>query len=73
MEFEKDVKNPPDSAEESARGKYFFKKSETEKNVSYYAKATLNIELFISRILFVNCDNISSVINVTVIDTKLLH
>ena len=30
MEFEKDVKNPPDSAEESARGKYFFRKSETE-------------------------------------------
>ena len=31
MEFEKDVKNPPDSAEESARGKYFFRKIETEK------------------------------------------
>ena len=59
MEFEKDVKNPPDSAEESARGKYFFRKSETEKNVSYYAKATTQgIELFILRILLLNCDNI---------------
>ena len=72
MEFEKDVKSPPDSAEESARGKYFFRKSETE--TCYYAKAILNIELFILRILGVNCDNVHSLINVTVcIDTQLLH
>jgi len=34
MEFEKDVKNPPDSAEESARGKYFFRKKVKLKKMS---------------------------------------
>ena len=50
MELEKDVKNPPDSAEESARGKYFFRKVKL-KHAMYYAKAILNIELFILRIV----------------------
>ena len=34
MELEKDVKNPPDSAEESARGKYFFIKKWNWKKMS---------------------------------------